>query len=326
MNYSEIGVADPQAGLDGEGYFHLTRTFEVWDISPRAFFTSHTQITDFQTGNIPLPTYGHVIDLGKPPFVAEPVKAPMYLYDWELRPKTPATFFAIAHYTNDPKRVPGGVDYHSASMKSFVPVPYVYQQPIINLGASGSGSAGPYSLVPDVLNMPMSVERISHTVTVERSLLATVELSIEKAKNTLHKLPIKATPCAFDCGSVRMRGVQYLEVTYNWIWEAGVPDFSRINRAVRRYQGSADDPISGTYVDAPLKATYPDKIKPLTTVLGQDYWLVPPYHIINQIWAYQSDASFIRVPEWVYTQPYFDGALTGWSSLPGAKNFIWGGP
>lgn len=346
MPWQELGaVSQADISMDADGYVHFTRTFKVWDVTRTSFYSHLDTITQIGT-NVTLPQYGHEIAVTLPngaygPFLSASggdngggsVKAAAKLHSWRLQPSTAAVFVAIADYSNDPRLVPGGVHYNSDQQQAMVSIPYL-RRASVAVGDTPT-SFGYYE---DAFNNPMGVESITHTTVYPLSKLKEAETIVSDRVNQLHQLPIKPyqSPCLYLGADIKMRGPQWLDITHRWQWQQGLNSasaFSDLGEEIRYFNmaGISVNPDTGT---GDFKAALvPHRVKPLNeTIFGSQYYIVPPYHEIKLQVQYEFRVTGgvevkFPVPLWYYRMPFKGSSadLIGWKSLPGAKNFIWGG-
>lgn len=333
MPWIEVTTSTQDIAYDLEGYASLTRTFKVWgSVAPQTFLADPTVVLN--SSGVGMPQYGSVFATtnGPSPVVpadANSVVAPLRLYEYTLQPDSPPgpdIFVAVAHYTNDPTRVPIGQHFHAQQLSTLVPIPFVRTVTVITGGGVATG--GSISYLESVVQMPMAMQRISQTVSLLRSKIGVVQQSIAQHANELHNLPTIAgggVYSRFDGADIRMRGVQWIDVTYNWTWEQGVVELARdFALTVVDEEG---DVVTGV-----LSAIYPPQIVPLYNAFvgpAGPPFVLPPFHTIEMHWTTPVQGGE-PVPVWQYTLPYpvrSDlGGNTSWRALPGSNLFVWGTP
>lgn len=336
MPWQELGESSQaDISLDADGYVHLTRVFKVWDVDRPSFYSHLDTITQVG-GNATLPQYGHQIAVKLPngaygPFltnnngevVGESVQANAILHQWRLQPSTAAVFFAIADYSNDPRLVPGGIHYRAEQQQAMVSIPYLRRSSI------AVGPALSYGYLETAAQIPMGVESIAHSTVFPRSRLKEAEAIIADKVNQLHQLPIKidGSPCLYLGADIAMRGPQWLDITHRWQWQGGVDRvYNRDSGLNYRYFNKT----GGEFSPSENFIYFPKRIIPANpSTFIQFYYLLPPYHEVNMMIDYETQAGGIKVPTpvWFYRMPYRAEAsdIIAWKSLPGSKNFIWGG-
>lgn len=339
MPYVETETSRQDIGFDGDGYIRFSRTFKVWGVNPQVFHK--TLHTIYQNGSppaqpVPLPGYGDKQEIDDPdpnlsalrPFLqsteggsAVQAGAIAILHDWILSPIDAVMFLATAHYSNDPHLTPHGAQYHAVQQQAMVTIPYARSMPI----AFGTGAGSSIGYVEAAFQLPMTIESISHTVAVPVSYLPFIETAIASMTNHIHNLPTIGF-AAFLGIDVRMRGVQWLDVTYNWQWQAGVKDLTP--GAAAKFYG-ADGGAGATPILAPL---LPGPIPPLNGLMGTgtaSQMILPPYHTMEMMWCISPDTGTgaAAIPQWQYRMPYTLTAATKdeWKSLYGSSKFLWGG-
>lgn len=328
MPWQELGhLSQQDIDIDDMGYISFTRVFKLWDVTPTSFWSHIDAIPEYGTGGTGqpasrhLPQYGDTFDIRQSnnslaPFLNQNETDFLLpgLHKWTLRPEALPTYYAIAHYSNDPRLVAiGGVDFHSTPTQITVPIPFARQAPVATGGNSDTANI---AFMECSLQLPMSVENIAHSVMVPRKQIKEYEKEIEERVGQLHQLPIKQahSPALYVGADISMRGPQWLAITHNWQWQSGVYSVSFTDMR------NVDD----HGVNAPTPRTvYPPKVQPLTSeAFGTDRYILPPYHSMEMYFTTNPGI----VPRFVYRMPYAaDGqALIGWKSLPGAEYFIWG--
>ncbi len=345
MPWQELGESSQaDISLDADGYVHLTRVFKVWDVDRPSFYSHLDTITQVG-GNATLPQYGHQIAVKLPngaygPFltnnngevVGESVQANAILHQWRLQPSTAAVFFAIADYSNDPRLVPGGIHYRAEQQQAMVSIPYL-RRATVAISSAGTD----FGYLEDAFSNPMGVESVTHSTVFPRSRLKEAESNIADRVNQLHQLPIKPdkSPCLYLGADIAMRGPQWLDITHRWQWQKGLTiasAFSDLATEIRYFNGA------GVSVDPDVAnfpaALVPHEIKPLNeNIFGSSKYIVPPFHeirlLVNYEYRQTSTGVSIKfpVPLWYYRMPFRGSStdITAWKSLPGSKNFIWGG-
>lgn len=264
-----------------------------------------------------MPDYGHTMKVASGPnFIAgdeggiEIVDVETFLHSYTLRPGG-SYFDAIAHYTNDPRIAPLGQAYQTAQQQAMVTIPYARRSPL----AFGTGTSLTTGYTESYFQTPMVAESIAHAVIVPRKDIANIEAKIAAHGNELHLLPIHTTPCLFMGADTRMHGVQWLEVTYHWQWQAGVVN---ISPNTPKTYGSDGVVVPNT------GAVIPPQVDTITPILVSQPMVLPPYHTIDMIFEIESIGQIQRMsPRWRYQMPYRYVAI-GWKGLVGHTKFIWG--
>lgn len=325
-SYNEVTTSSQEGSYDSDGYLHTTRTFQVMGVTPATFWGAFQFIPNLSTGQPGLPAYGdEFLSTTGPVFQGtEPgVSVKCVMYEYTLQPVSAVLFIAVAHYTNDPRRTPLGVNYTSTQQLTFVPIPVVRQVPIIAAGASSGSTVPVFAYEELVYQAPMQVERISHTVSLQRTRLKVIETAIEQQAGVLHKLPIKNYSCKFEGGDITMRGPQWLDVRYHWTYESGVTRYDA-NDWGRAFD--TNDAPSGSLIRL-IPPPNRESINPLETNTGAEKFILPPYHTIELGWEVVDDVD-LRKPLWFYRIPLRLGAGSfnpTWQGLPGSEKFIWNG-
>ena len=344
MPWQELGESSQaDISLDADGYVHLTRVFKVWDVDRPSFFSHLDSITQVG-GTRTLPPYGDPMIITLPsrpnapaygPFLEhagategngnDSIKSVAILHQWRLQPSTAAVFFAIADYSNDPRLVPGGIHYRAEQQQAMVSIPYA-RRSTIAVGAAGVS----YGYLEAAFSSPMGVESITHSTVFPRSRLKEAESNIADRVNQLHQLPIKPikSPCLYLGADIAMRGPQWLDITHRWQWQQGLNNagaFSDLGEELRYFDGAGNSVEPG-----PTAALVPHRIKPLNeSIFGSAYYIVPPFHEISMMIDYTVNVQGITIPKtlWYYRMPFKASStdVIAWKSLPGSKNFIWGG-
>lgn len=337
--WQEREFSSQDVSLDQEGYVHCTRTFAIINGNPRNFFaptigSPHPFLTIPKYGvgtGTPtiqpdfLPDYGHIFKVGSGPAAlvnsstdsTRAVDQPVFLHAYTLSPHSAVLFYAVAHYTNDPRMSPLGQSYHTSEQQSFVGIPYTRQDPIVVQVVSGSSIKS--SVSERVHSQPMSVDTITHTIVVPRTSEETVKArSRDQAiQRAIHELPWHG-PCAYLGCDTQMQGVQWMSVTYRWQWQAGIVNMSSVQPKSYRADGSDAGPIL---------VEIPPQQDSLIPALAPHPMVLPPFHTLEmRTGRFTAGGGGVTIETlatvWDLRCPYkYIG--NGWRALMGSEKFIW---
>lgn len=318
MPYSELGISEKDLSFDADGNATLMRVFKVWDINPRLFFGKISNITHYQNTSVTMPDIGSVLTNVNGPYglfgndSGTGVTTPLRLVRYTLRPMSPIVFEAIAHYSNDPREAPLGQAYRNAAEFTVVNIPFLRYVPGLLLGVTGS--TGQYVAIEDSIGVPMPTRRLSQTVTIKRSELKQAEANADGMVSHLHELR-EGLVCRFEGYDTTLRSPQWVDISYNWIWEKGV---LRSDFGLTAYDwGDLTDPGGS----GPIQPSYPTGIAPLFNLLGTAPYIVPPYHTITMN-TWQPAGVPRKVAFWQYRCVH-SPQPEEWRSLLGFENFEW---
>lgn len=321
MPWIEETTSGQDIQFDSDGFLSCTRVFKVWG-GPAPLVVAKTP-QDIQRDPMAtppdqtaLPPHGHILDTAvRVPGVNNDtntgVPTKLTLHAYTIQPISAVIFNAVAHYSNDPKLSPLGSHYQSSGAFSLVPIPYVR---IVTVVAQGSTPGG-IGYVESALNLPMSVNQISQTVTLPRNQRRFVEAyQSQKAGRVLHNLPQHGW-CRFDAAAISLRGPQYIDVTYSWTWESGIDELD-VSKMV------ADESVGNpTDAAATLAAQlFPRGSKPADPILGTVRRLLPPYHTIEMV--FPITGANVKFPSWIYRLTTYPDT-GGYAALQGQDRFEW---
>ena len=325
MPFVEVTTSAQDGMYGADGSFRSSRTFTVWGVTPQTFWLAYRSIPCADTAHPAnqMPEYGDtMIVTNGPTFPGTEqgtgVPITVYMHEYTMQPISAVAFRVVAHYTNDPRQTPNGIGYTSTQQLTFVPIPYVRELIVVAAGTSSGTAAIAYDEA--VYQAPMSMERITHSVSLPRSQLKAVETAISQQAGGLHQLPIKQWACKFEGGDVTLQGVQRLDVRYHWTWEGGVPPYT-----VAMWGTALDE--HGSPAGADIRQITPPN-QPASSVIagtnGQTF-LVPPYTTIEMAWDHAGSV-YEKKPIWLYRVPLLLGSGSfnpTWMGLPGSEKFIW---
>lgn len=321
MPFVEVATSQKDPSFDADGYATITREFKCWDVNPRVIFTNPTSIMDL-AGQQSMPDIGSVLQVVNGPrglFGQDGdlgVKTNLRLIRYTCQPVSNLVFVAVAHYSNDPREAPLGQDYRTTGQFSIVNIPYVKRIPGYLAGAApGTTPSQMFVTVEDALGVPMATKRHAQKVTIKRKDLKKAEQAADGMVNHLHEV-MENYICRFEGYDVNLRSPQWCDITYNWIWEAGILSQSEFS-----LKGFDMGDAGGPNPPAPYTNVFPTGIRPLYAALGTSIWVLPKYHTVRM--------SFLSLPGSVIKQPYWEYrcphtlALEEWRNLYGFDNFEW---
>lgn len=333
MPFIETTTSTQDWSVDAEGYSHTTRTFRVWGVAPSAFWDVITSIPHRDANATPpvgdkMPDYGHAIRKHSTPSAFQgaggegnATSTEVVLLAYRMRPISAIMFEAIAEYTNDPRAAPLGQGLQIHEMRSMVPIPYAKRIPVLPMGKDPQSVIDyTYGYVDAIQSVPMSVQQIGHTVAVQRGALTQTVQSVLQHTNELHTLPMMAVPCILEGADIRLRGVDWLDVTYRWQYQQGILDHSPTATQQRYSFGGDNGAWSVDNSTANSVKAFPERVLPLVVDIGTLKMLLPPYHTIEMLYR---QTGIYRVPVWSYACVAKGGHTQDWRSLPGSEHFIW---
>lgn len=319
MPFVEVTTSKQEITFGVDGVLHLRRRFKVWNETPQQIYKDPTVIVHRDAYATPpnaskMPSYNDVIDndVSGPTYPQSGRRLLTWLRLWQytVEPIAPNIFMATAHYTNDPRAAPMGLDYTAVEQFRIVEIPYVRRVGIVSSGSS-SGSATSY--IPASIGLPMPTGKIKQTVLVDRVLRGAVESAGRREAGKIHFFN-NVDFGRFDGVDIRLHGAQWVECTYNWTWEDGI-DYALAES--RTYTHGAD-PTKHPAVNA----IYPVGTRPLDPAFDvfNTVRLLPPFHTIEL--QYSAVVDGIQPPMWVWRFPYQVND-DGWTRLPGSERFEW---
>lgn len=324
MPFVETTTSQQDGSYDSDGYYSMTRTFKVWQVSPVAFLADPTTVAHRDAYATPpvadkMPQWGSEITAVSGP---NPILAPsgervgialsVTLYKWTLQPVSAVLFIAIAHYSNDPRIAPIGSTYAQHSQYQIVDIPIVRKMFILSTGSSTQNS--PFAWVESTVPAYRPIRRISQTVCIRRGLRKSVEQVVDQNAGKIVQLRNLPGYVRFEGADMRSRGAQWLDVTYNFTQEILVKEFADLI--------SPDENHRNQLAQARESYLFPPGARYASSQTAGEVFFLPAYHTVELIYLLPGNNADPQ-PMWIYRLKGAFPEPGQYLSLPGEAWFEW---